>query len=580
MGLFKPNLKRMAKKRDVKGFIRALRYRKDQEIRRVAASVLGILEDPRAVEPLIGALSDSAYSVRVAAVKSLAAIDDARAVEPLIQVMQGKNAARDAAMEALVTIGQPAVGPLIQALRDQTPLVRETAAYLLIILRESGAPGVEWAEPNLIEALQDQLSDVRKAAAVALSVIGGAQAVGPMIQALKDPDADVRKIAAAALGSMKSTQGVAPLAEALEDVDQQVRKAAVKALGAIGGGQAVAPLVKALKDNENEVQKTAIGAFEKIGEPAIAALEKALEKNGRIQEGAAKALDALAWKPKSTQQEAYYCIAKDNWDRCVQIGVPAVEPLIGVLNKDSSYRKRRDAVKALGAINDARVEKVLIGALKDVDTEVRVAAVDALGEIGDKRAVEPIIAMLKNPNRKYPDGVWTAAMKTLGVCGGEPAVGLLMEALKYDAMIVRKAAADALDGLGWKPDTEEHHAYYCIAKSEWEQCAAIGAPAAEPLLELPRAAMCNAAIEALGQIGDARAVKLILGRMESDEWKTRKTAALALLSIAEKNPDVTIVNSAIMKKIRTAHQDRVESWSDNCGDTSMHVDTGIGLSRK
>lgn len=581
MELFKPNLTKLTKKRDVKGLFRALRYRKDANIRRAAASVLGAMKDPRAIQPLAEALNDLAYGVRVTAVKSLAAIDDTRVVEPLIQALgDDHNDVRYAATESLVTIGQPAVDPLIQALKDQSRMIRETAAYLLFTLRMLGITDAERAESNLIAALRDQYSGVRKAAAVALCAIGSAQAVGPLIQMLQSPSAELRVAAAKALGFIGGEQGTEALIMALKDKNTEVRKAIARALGTNGGEQAVAPLVQTLTDHEKEVRGAAKDALKEIGNPAVPRLEKALRKDGLVQKAAADILEALAWEPKDAQQEAYYCIAKNDWDRCVQIGVPAVEPLIGVL-KDSSYRKRRDAVKALGMIHDERVEKVLIGALKDVDAEVRVAAVDALRGIGGEQTTAPVIAILKEIKQKEgAANEQIAAMKTLGVFGGEPAMEILAEMLESDIQAVRETAADTLDDLGWQPDTEERHAYYCIARSEWEQCAAIGAPAVEPLIKMPMACTNRTVIEVLGKIGDTRAVKPIQYRLESDNWEMRKTAALALLSIAEKNPDATVLNNALLKKIKTAHSDKMETWSDACTTYSKHIDTGIGLSAK
>jgi HEAT repeat protein len=293
----------------------------------------------------------------------------------------------------------------------------------------------------------------------------------------------------------------------------------------------------------------------------------------------------------------------------VQIGIPAVVPLIGVM-KESSYKLRRDAIIALSTINDARIEKVLVRALKDAapevriaaidalrvsigkqamepitlalqdeNSEVRMAAVDALKKIGDERAAASIIAMLKNIKQKERNtGEQIAAMETLGSFGGEPVLEILAEMLKSDIPVVQDAAADILDDLGWTPDTEEHHADYCVIRSQWQQCVAIGAEAVKPLIGM--IGRNNSAIEALGQIGDARATKPILQKLESGDWETRKTAALALLLIAKKNPDAAIVDNALIKKIKTAHRDSKESWSDDCNTYSNHTDTGIGLNVK
>ncbi len=54
----------------------------------MAAWALGEMRDPRAVEPLIAALKDKDYEVRVCAAIALGEMRDPRAVEPLIESME------------------------------------------------------------------------------------------------------------------------------------------------------------------------------------------------------------------------------------------------------------------------------------------------------------------------------------------------------------------------------------------------------------------------------------------------------------------------------------------------------------
>ena len=62
-----------------------------------------------------------------------------------------------------------------------------------------GEPAVE----PLIEALKDKDQDVRWEAALALGNIGDERAVEPLIEALKDEDEDVREAAGEALEKIK-----------------------------------------------------------------------------------------------------------------------------------------------------------------------------------------------------------------------------------------------------------------------------------------------------------------------------------------------------------------------------------------
>jgi HEAT repeat protein len=119
-------------------------------------------------------------------------------------------------------------------------------------------------------------------------------------------------------------------------------------------------------------------------------------------------------------KDPYSKVRKAAAEALVQIGAPAVEPFMAAL-KDESWSVRRTAAEALGQIGDARAVEPLTAALKDRnDHWLRHYAAEALGQIGDARAVEPLVAALKEP---YAN--------------------------------VRKAAAEALEALGWQPDRTE-----------------------------------------------------------------------------------------------------------------------------
>jgi len=110
-GFGTPNVETMREKRDVKGLIKALGYKKESDVRINAASVLGEICDPRAVKPLIKALDDADSDVRSNAAEALGRIGEP-AVAPLIRALgdTGEHVRR-AATEAFVNIGEPAVEP-------------------------------------------------------------------------------------------------------------------------------------------------------------------------------------------------------------------------------------------------------------------------------------------------------------------------------------------------------------------------------------------------------------------------------------------------------------------------------------
>jgi len=63
----------------------------DSNVRASIAEILGIINDSRAVEPLIQALKDNNSDVRAKTAWALGNINDSEAVEPLIQALNDNN---------------------------------------------------------------------------------------------------------------------------------------------------------------------------------------------------------------------------------------------------------------------------------------------------------------------------------------------------------------------------------------------------------------------------------------------------------------------------------------------------------
>jgi HEAT repeat protein len=423
-GLFgPPNVEELKAKGDVQGLTKALSYKNDAAIRQAAAKALG-------------------------------KIGSAQAIEPLIAVFKSRDVLRKDAAEALVKIGAPAVESLIATLRDEDELVlvREDAARVL------GKIGDVRAVEPLIAVLKEDDKFVRQAASRTLQEIG-MPAVEPLIAALEGREWQVQEGAAKALGKIGDARVVGPLIAVLEKVPAPfVRKAVAQALGHLGDEQAVEPLITVLQSADKDVRRAAAEALEKIG-----------------------------WQPDRSEKGAIYWIARRQWDRCAELGAPAVEPLIGAL-KDKSTRKT--AAVAMEKIGAPAVEP-LIDALKDADRAVREAAAGVLDKIGwqpdrsekgaaywvAKRqwdqcaevgppAVGPLIAVLKDRS------VRQAASRALEKIGA-PAVEPLIDALKDADRAVREAAAGVLDRIGWCASITIDETKFLLANNVEDLCQAI-----------------------------------------------------------------------------------------------------------
>ena len=361
MGIFgPPNIEELKASRNVKELIKALSYKRDYSVPTEAADALVELA---AVEPLIKALKGKNTDIRYWAAEALGKIGDRRAVEPLIEVLRDKEVSiqRHAAL-ALGEIGDKrAIEPLIGALRDVDWYVRKYAAEPLMVkvlkksyiyLRKTAVEalvkiGLPAVEP-LIAALKGEDLHVRWRAAEALGKIGDSRAVEPLIYALKDKTTSIQ-LEAELLGSTRTgyARAAEQLIDALKDKTANVQLAAE----AIDRTQykIVGKLIDALRDDEKKMYKAVIEALGKIGdswavEPLIDALK---DKDSYVRRYAAGTLGKIGWKPDISEPSgAFYLIAKKDWDKCAEIGAPAVKPLIDAL-KDKIANVQLAAAEAL-----------------------------------------------------------------------------------------------------------------------------------------------------------------------------------------------------------------------------------------
>jgi HEAT repeat protein len=188
------------------------------------------------------------------------------------------------------------------------------------------------------------------------------------IDLLKDKDWFRRKDAAITLGEMGDERAIAPLLTAFRDSEWNVREAAQDALAQIGP-PAVEPLIKALR--EYQIRTFVIQVLGKIKDERVLDPLMIQLRNEEFKDVATKAL--------------------------VEIGVPAVERLMAVLNdKDKNVRKH--AVMALGEIGVSEAIEPLIDATRDEEWMVRLQAIAALDLIGDDRGKPAIKALMKDPD--------------------------------------------------------------------------------------------------------------------------------------------------------------------------------------
>ena len=262
----------------------------------------------------------------------------------------------------------------------------------------------------------------------------------------------------------------------------------------------------------------------------VAALRDA-DKN--IRQNAMRTLETLDWQPERDADGAAYWIVKQEWDKCAEIGAPAVDPLVAAL-KDNDKDVRQAAVEVLGKI-DTRVIEPLIAALEDSNWQVRQTAVEALGKIGDARAVEPLVAALTDSD----GNVRQAAAEVLGKIGDARAIEPLVAALKDSRNCnVQQAAVEALGKIDDARVIEPLIA--ALEDSSW--------------------GVRQAAAEALGKIGDARAVEPLVAALKEVQGYevVRRVTAEALVKIGTSAVESLV--TALKSSNWQVRQAAVEAW--------------------
>src|SRR5581483_1354021 len=301
----------------------------DLSVRQKAAEALARL-GPSAVEPLISCLTEQDPSVRSLAAAALGQLRDARAVKPLIGCMTdlaGKNTSEEenaegvnvhqSVLDALVSLGEPAIKPLVACLADKDVQVRRDTADVLGQLHYQPA-GIDEKVAFLI--LRRSWDDLVKL---------GSPAVGPLIDCLQDEDADQRQGAARALGELNDKRAVEPLIVRLQDDILDVRRSVVGALGALGDKRAVKPLIEVFKSNDVSVEAAAAEALGALGDSqAVGPLVEGLtDANAGVRQAAAQALDKMHYQPAKADDLIVYLVALQAWDKVAKMGPAAFGPL-------------------------------------------------------------------------------------------------------------------------------------------------------------------------------------------------------------------------------------------------------------
>ncbi len=241
------------------------------------------------------------------------------------------------ALESLMELQLPvSAKPVFALLRDSDLTVQTKAIEALIKIRD--AKTVQY----LIESLQDESEYIRRAAVEVLNEVGDQRAVKDLLNALRDKDWWVKVRAADALGSIGGPKVLDAVLQLIRDEDEFLRRTAVEILNSSRHEKAFDYLVEALQDEDWWVRERAADALAALGkERAVPHLERLLSGDPRTARVAIRALASLG----------------DHH---------AVAPLLAELKNNADPDVRKEAIRALGQLTDAKQAHTVREALTQV----------------------------------------------------------------------------------------------------------------------------------------------------------------------------------------------------------------------
>lgn len=221
------------------------------------------------------------------------------------------------------------------------------------------------------------------------------------------------------------------------------------------------------------------------------------------------------------------------------------------------------AVAALGKIGGSEVIEILIRARAKGDSDLRFAATDAYlryaeNLVAEDETEQASVIYKKLAGENEATIIRSAAIKGLADIGGQESVNIVVAALQDKTRIIRSTATGCVRTMKGEGITELF-ASELLKKSPAEQVLLIGAladrgdPAALPAItELCKGAdskVREAALHAVGKLGDALSVEFLVRVAAGVSNSEEKTAAMNSLTVLAGDG----VDDAIVKAMRSSH---------------------------
>lgn len=378
----------------------------DPDLRQKAAWAVSHAEDERDYALMFELLGDKDWRVRKTIVDGFVRDPQPEVVSGLLDALaDSENAGkRNSSTEALVRVGAPAIGPIVERLhREEDVDVRLSLVNLLGDLRN--ADGFD----TLVQLLETE-SDINVSSSIVSS-----------------------------LGKYRDAAALPPLLRVLQRDDLWLKFHAVEALGEIGD-RAALPAILPLY-NEKSLRKPVLEAIGKIADVGtVSFLLRIITDEEKLNLTALRALVRIAdaSKPKIVEQAERQLIQRKFRESFPQ---EKIAPLIEHLHSTPKRDVKNFILTFLGWSGDPRVLPVLMNFLEQPDT-AEVAA-QALIDFGSG-AVEAILTGLRNAEE---DEIVALLLRVINVIGGTESIPSILPFLDHDNAMIRRLAIEILGDI-------------------------------------------------------------------------------------------------------------------------------------
>lgn len=331
--------------------------RQEEKVKISVIHILGQMDDPHAVQPLVEALTD--WPVRAAAAQSLDRLGwRFKHKGDRTHYLMAKDDKK-----ALTTEWEETYGVLMDDLKSGKKTAMAYAVYAFIELEQ-------W---DIFSVLKKELDkDVR--------IPGIAKAcIAPILETLVHPDPDVRTKAVETLVSV-GVPAVSPLVEALAAQHPEIERTIADVLVSMGE-DAVGALIPHLEDPSVNARKTVANVLGGIGDKrAVTPLVSALY-DWPVRRTAAEALEALDWEPELPEEEIHYFLATAEKEDIISRWQQVRETLMA----DLRSAKQQSIVYAVQAFLKIVGENSADELISMLSTEGYMTMAEAYWDSGDPR---------------------------------------------------------------------------------------------------------------------------------------------------------------------------------------------------